>query len=176
MSLIRPEARAALWRWREVLAGGAALALGTSWVAGPGGLLGWVGWIVVLAGAALVLAGVQRARFRFGGGGPGLVQVDEGRVVYFGPLGGGSVDVADLAALDYDPRSHPPVWVLCQRGRPEIFVPITADGAEALFDVFSALPGLQIETLIRDRDRAGSRVRLWQRPDRQVAVRGGAGG
>ena len=60
MSFIRPEARAALWRAREALAGLAIGLLGLSWALGPGGLLGWLGWGLILAGVALIVIGLQR--------------------------------------------------------------------------------------------------------------------
>ncbi len=62
MSFIRPEARAALHRWREALTGAAVMALGLYWALSVGGFLGWVGWLLVPAGAALAVIGLQRAR------------------------------------------------------------------------------------------------------------------
>ena len=103
MTFIRPEAKAVLWRWREVLAGLAVAALGLLWATGPRGLLGLVGWVLVAAGVVLVVTGVQRLRFRRTESGPGLVEVDEGKITYFGPLSGGSVAARDLE--DYE-RIH----------------------------------------------------------------------
>lgn len=148
MSFIRPEARAALWRWRELLAAIGVAALGLSWVLGPGGLLGWVGWVVLAAGLALAVVGVQRARFRTGSGGPGVVQVDEGQIAYFGPLTGGAVAVSDLSRLSLDPTMKPAHWVLEQPGQPPLFIPINATGVDALFDVFATLPGLKTERML----------------------------
>ena len=89
----RPEAKAALWRWREVLAAAALVLVGLWWIMGPGRLLALPGWALVLAGVALCVVGVQRARFRGPGDGPGAVQVDEGQIAYFGPLTGGVVAI-----------------------------------------------------------------------------------
>ena len=148
MSFIRPEARAAVWRWREVLIGGGVAALGTSWVLGPGGLLGWVGWLLVAAGAALVVVGLQRARFRAGSNGPGVVTVDEGQIAYFGPLTGGAVALSEIERLTLDPTAKPPHWVLQQPGQPPLHIPINAKGSDALFDVFATLPGLRTEHML----------------------------
>lgn len=164
MSLIRPEARATLWRWREVLAGTALLGLGLWWGGGTSGILPWIGGIVGLAGAALVLAGLQRARFRTGSGGPGVVQVDEGRIAYFGPLTGGAVALSEIAAVTLDQSGRPGHWVLSQPGQPDLHVPLNAEGAEALFDAFAALPGFRTERMLSAlRQRGPQAVPLWRR-------------
>lgn len=89
MSFIRPEVTALVTRWREVIAGVGLIALGAYWMMDVGGLLAWVGLVLVIAGAALCVIGVQRLRFRSTGRGPGVVLVDEGEVTYMGPLSGG---------------------------------------------------------------------------------------
>lgn len=148
MTFIRPEASAEIWRWRETIAGLGILALGLYWIIGPGLLLGWVGWVLVVAGVALGIVGFQRARFRAGSGGPGVVQVDEGQITYYGPLNGGAVATADLERLALDPTADPAHWVLDQPGQPALFIPVNAEGADALFDVFSALPGLKTKRML----------------------------
>lgn len=164
MSLVRPAARAALWRWREVLVGAGVLALGLWWMLGAGGLLGWIGAATLLSGAALIVAGVQRARFRTASGGPGVVQVDEGRIAYFGPLNGGAVALSELSALTLDRRGTPH-WVLSQPGQPDLCIPLNAEGAEVLFDVFASLPGLRTERMLSElARRADHPVPIWRRP------------
>ena len=171
MSFIRPEARAAIWRWREVLTGAAVAALGLSWVLGPGGLLGWVGWLLIVAGLALVVVGVQRARFRAGSDGPGIVTVDEGQITYFGPLTGGAVAVSEFERLTLDPTLKPPHWVLQQPGQPPLHIPINAKGAETLFDVFATLPGLRTEHMLGALNGAGTHpVVIWQRNIERVML------
>ncbi|AAV96850.1 hypothetical protein KQ247_07240 [Ruegeria pomeroyi] len=171
MSFIRPEARAALWRWREVLAGLAVALLGLSWIAGPGGLLGWTGWPVAAAGLALAVVGVQRARFRTGGGGPGIVLLDEGEITYMGPLGGGSVAAAEIERLTYDPTATPPHWLLEQEGRAVLAIPVNAEGAEVLFDGFSALPGLRTERVLAVlKGDARHAVVIWERTPSRPAT------
>lgn len=148
MSFMRPEARAALWRWREVLCGLGLAAVGLWWGIDSFGLLQWLGYaLLILAGAVLVM-GLQRARFRSGTGGPGVVRVDEGQVAYFGPLTGGVVAICDLSALKLDPMGEPAHWVLSTSGAPDLHIPLNAEGAEALFDAFAALPGLRTEHML----------------------------
>ncbi|TDE39789.1 hypothetical protein [Antarcticimicrobium sediminis] len=170
MSFIRPEARAALARWREALLGAGVVALGLYWALGTGGLLGWIGWALGLAGAGLAVIGFQRARFRATGGGPGVVLVDEGEITYMGPLSGGSVSVRDLERLVLDPSAQPAHWVLEEPGRPILHIPVNAEGAGNLFDVFAALPGLRTERMLAElkRDTAHAVV-IWERRPMRLA-------
>lgn len=148
--MIRPEVRAALARWQEVLAGVAVVALGLYWALFTGGgLLHWIGWLVCLAGSVWIVAGVQRARFHQGDGGPGVVQVVERRVSYFGPLNGGIVDLEAMSSLVLDPSGKPPHWVLRAPGQQPLHIPLTAKGADQLFDAFASLPGIQTEHMLR---------------------------
>ncbi|MCR9124513.1 MAG: hypothetical protein NXH82_00155 [Rhodobacteraceae bacterium] len=159
---IRPEARAALWRLREVLAGAATAALGALWVTG-GGLLMWVGIPVIVIGVVLIVIGMQRMRFRIAGRGPGVVQIDEGQISYFGPLSGGVVAAAGIERLALDPSASPAHWVLDHDGD-TLFIPLTAAGAEALFDVFSTLPGLRMERMLAEMKAPGRHpVVIWER-------------
>lgn len=171
MSFVRPQVRAALGRWRELLIGAGIAALGLSWVLGPGGLLGWLGWVLIAAGLALVVIGVQRVRFRSGSGGPGVVQVDEGQIAYFGPLTGGAVAISDLTRLCLDPSLKPAHWVLDQPGQPPLFIPVNATGADALFDVFARLPGLRTETMLTVLSNQGDHpVVIWQSATRSASI------
>lgn len=165
MSFLRPEAKAGLWRWREVLAGGAMLALGLWWGFGARGwMINGVGFGLILLAAGLIVLGLQRARFRAGNDGPGVVQVVEGRVAYFGPLTGGAVDMAEITRLTLDRRLHPAHWVLSQPGHDPLHIPVTAKGAEGLFDAFATLPGLRTEYMLRElrRDTSNESV-IWQK-------------
>lgn len=164
MSFIRPEAKAALWRWREILVALAVGLTGLGWVVGHGGLLGWTGAVLLIAGAVLAIVGVQRARFRTGAGGPGLVLIDEGEITYMGPLTGGTVSAPDLERLALDPTARPAHWVLDQPGHPPLMIPVNAEGAENLFDVFSALPGLRTERMLAElQGKSAHPVVIWER-------------
>lgn len=164
MSLIRPDAAKALNRIRDVLIGFVVVLLGIYWgFFTGGGLLHWFGYLVIGIGAILVFAGVQRARFKLGDDGPGIVQVVEGRVTYFGPLSGGGVDLEDLAALSLDPTATPPHWLLKQIGQQPLAIPLTARGADALFDAFASLPGIKTEHMLRQmQSEARNPVVIWR--------------
>ena len=164
MSFVRPEVTSALWRWREALAG-MCVGLFGLWGAVRGNGTGeMLGYTFVIAGAVLTFAGFQRARFRVGSGGPGLVEVTEAQVTYFGPSDGGTVAVGSLAKVELDPTSRPNAsCVLTEQGQPPVAIPTTAEGADALFDVFASLPGIQTERMLAELKRAPkTRVTIWQ--------------
>ena len=98
MSFVRPEARDAIWRAREILVGLAVLILGAVWALGSG-LLSYIGIVIVALAAALIVVGIQRTRFRIKGAGPGVVRVDEGQIAYFGPLTGGVIALREMERL-----------------------------------------------------------------------------
>lgn len=163
MSFVRDGAAATLRRWREVLSGLGLAALGLWWATSTGALVAWIGWVALLIGLALILAGIQRGRFRIPGQGPGVVQVDEGRIAYFGPLTGGAVALSELRRVSHDPTGKPAHWVLSQPGQEDLFIPVTAEGAEALFDIFASLPGLQTERMLASaRRRSGQPEVIWE--------------
>ena len=164
MSFARPEAAAALTRWREALIGAGVAALGAWWAFGTGGLMTWIGGAVMLAGLALIAVGLQRGRFRLPGRGPGIVQVTEGQIAYLGPLTGGAVALSELSQLTLQTRAHPAHWVLSQPGQPDLAIPTTADGAEALFDAFARLPGLRTEYMLAQLKRQTDHpVVIWRK-------------
>lgn len=167
MSFVRPELVRKANRWRETLAGGMAATLGAIWtVSAPvGSALFIIGTVLMIAGVLLGIAGIQRARFRIGQDGQGLVQVDEARVTYFGPYEGGSVAVEDMVQLDLDAGGKPSArWVVTSSNGEGLEIPVDAKGADALFDVFASLPGLETEQLLKDMELGlKERVTVWSR-------------
>ena len=178
MSFVRPAARAALWRWREVLIGVGLAVLGLWWLAQSTGLLRFVAPAVLVGAGALIMIGFQRGRFRGAGGGVGTVQVVEGQITYFGPLTGGAVALREMTRLTLDGTQHPAHWRLEQDGLPDVHIPVNAEGADALFDAFASLPGLRTERMLTQlRAQPHTAVVIWQRrtPDlARLAPRGRA--
>ncbi|MEM8632567.1 MAG: hypothetical protein AAGF74_15135 [Pseudomonadota bacterium] len=162
MSFIRPEAQETLWRWREVLVG-AALGLLGLWMGWSGiGAQAIVGIVLMVAGVALCAAGWQRGRFRAGRDGAGVVHVTEGQVTYYGPLTGGVLARSEISRVALDGRGTPH-WVLSAPGRDDLAIPTNAEGAEALFDVFSALDGFPTEAMLAALEGPGQEVSvIWQ--------------
>lgn len=164
---LRPEVAAILRRWSEVLAALAVVALGL-WIAWrPGPVVQGFGWVLVLAGGLAIIPALRRARFASTGEGPGVVEVDERRVLFMGPTHGGTVAIDDLASVSLrrmeDRRA---AWVLVE-GDQLLVIPTDARGAEALFDAFSALPGLSLEAVLAAHEGGEpGTTRLWTRPPR----------
>ncbi|WP_371226315.1 hypothetical protein [Roseovarius sp. 2305UL8-3] len=164
MSFVRPEATAALMRWREIYVGGFVLLVGVWWVFGLSGLMPYLGSAMMIIGGILIVIGFQRGRFRVPGDGPGLVRVTEDQIAYFGPLTGGVVALSDLTRLQIQADGKPAHWVLSQPGQPDLFIPTTADGAEALFDAFARLPGLRTEQMLtRMKTPSPGSATIWER-------------
>lgn len=163
---LRPEARALLWRWRDVWLGLAVAMLGLWWGLRSFGAVSWLGFVILAAGVAWAVAGIQRARFRQGDDGPGVVQIRERRLGYFGPLDGGVVDVNALIRLEFDPTAYPvPHWILISDAAERIAIPVNAKGAEDLFDVFSALPGMRTDAVLHVLSHTpDARTTIWERP------------
>jgi hypothetical protein len=139
--------------------------LGLWWATTGVGINIWLGYIFCAIGIGWGVAGAQRARFAQDGDGPGVVQIRERRLAYFGPLNGGVMDVADLAKLEIDPTSHPePSWILTGIDGQIIAIPINAAGAEGLFDVFAGLPDIKTNTVLDVLSHTPDvRVTVWSR-------------
>jgi hypothetical protein len=142
--MIRPEVRAMLHRWREVIAAGLAGAAGL-WIASLGGyvLMPFGLAVAALAGGWAMIA-LRRIRFLHGIGAPGVVEVDEGQVGYFGPTFGGFVALADLAELRLAEFYGARAWRLKTQDGQVLLIPVDAAGAERLYDAFAALPGIDM--------------------------------
>ena len=170
MNFIRPEIRHHFWRWREALFGAALSFAGMYWAVTSYGIVAAAGTSFAIVGSLLVFAGIQRARFRRGHGGAGLVQVDEGQVIYYGPHDGGVVSVSALETVELEPRAKPAgAWVLTETGSPPLTIPTDAENAEALFDVFASLEGIQTERMLAHlQANPHARVTIWQSPYRRL--------
>lgn len=163
MSFIRPEVWNGFWRWREALLGLFLAACGMFWAVGQQGVLAAVGTSLAIVGALLIFAGIQRTRFRVGSGGPGVVQVHERLVTYYGPLDGGSVSIDALEMVKLDPTTKPASWVLQEVGGQPLYIPTNAENAEELFDAFATLEGIRTENMLTQlRANPGAPVTIWQ--------------
>lgn len=163
MSLIRPEVAARLQRWHEVIAALLALAFGL-WVLTRGGwLFGALG--LVIAGVALGLARAawQRLRFVPQGEAPGVIEIDEGQVAWFGPGGGGFLSLAELTGLGLIRVQGLRCWQLRQSDGQALLIPVAAEGADRLYDALTALPGIEGEVLVRALATEADQPFLWRR-------------
>lgn len=170
MSFIRPEVLNGFWRWREALFGVFVACCGMFWAVSQQGIMAAVGTSLAIVGALIVFAGIQRTRFRVGTGGPGVVQVHERLVTYYGPHEGGSVSIDALASVELEPKSQPAAeWVLTEVGGQPLHIPTNAENAEVLFDVFASLDGIRTENMLSKlRAHPGERVMIWQESQRRI--------
>lgn len=162
--MIRPAARAQLWRWREVGAAAAVGIIGAYWATQTFGLLQYLGYAVCLAGVLLAIVGWQRGRFRSTTQGQGVVTVIEGQVTYFGPYSGGVIAIDDIACIHLHQERDQKTWIIEQPAQPPVIIPVDARGSDQLFDAFATLPGLKIERMLSQlsQSRDGS-VLIWRR-------------
>ena len=162
MELVRPEVKDTIWRWREALIGFVVSMFGLYWALNGIGIVSIIGTSLTVAGALLIFAGIQRARFRIGTGGIGVVYIDEGQVTYYGPVDGGSVTISDLVRVDLDPsKKNNSEWILHDPHTAPLRIPTNAEGAEHLFDVFAGLEGIETEQMLTE---------LQKSPDREVVI------
>ncbi len=153
MNFIRPEVRAALWRWREVLLGAVITALGANWAFGSFGVMGWLGWVVLVVGLSLLIAGLQRARVRPRSGGPGVVELDEGQLSYLHPENGAIVTLPAVIRIEIETTGAGPVeddlfWRFFQNNGYRARIPASAVGGERLFDSLAGFPGADYQKVI----------------------------
>ena len=169
---LRPGAAEALYRWREVLLALGAIAVGLWIAAFPGPIVQGFGWVLAVVGVAALVPAIRRARFAASGDGPGVVQVDERRILYMGPTHGGMVAIDELEHVSVRRSENGDVAWLLVEGDTLLTIPADARGAEMLFDAFSALPGLSAQALLvaKDIPQPGT-TRLWVRNIRSTPER-----
>lgn len=170
---IRPEIRAGLHRWAEVLTGG-LIALAGIWILARGGLFFQaLGAIVAAGGVGWAVQGLRRLRFRRPVAGPGIVDLLEGQISYLSPHPGrgGFLSIPGMVEIRLLSRPGERAWRIAQEEGPALLIPVDALGAERLFDVFAGLPGLdmgQLLAALEARDGPADRP-VWHRPRGRVA-------
>jgi len=119
--------------------------------------------------AILALQAAQKVRFAKALVDPGVVTIDERRIGYFGPDGGGFVEMDALTKLDFQvftvPASEPVgLWHLTHADGGPVMIPMAAKGAEGLLDLFSALPAVRLNDAISARSAGrNATVAIWRK-------------
>jgi hypothetical protein len=173
MSFLRPELALRLRLWREPIAWGALLAAGIS-VAWRGYaqldlILFAAGLLVTAAALALMRAAVRRVQLRFDIMGEGVVIIDEARIAYFGPRGGGFVDLPAVMSVEIVTRPHVPpasghVWIITAEDGTRLTIPLGAEGADGLLDALSPLPGIDFDAGVAAvAARGPARTLVWKK-------------
>ncbi len=175
--LIRPELLVTILRWREALIGLGVVALGLYGLLTTFGTLFYLSLLAIPAGIALIWEGVRRARFPGGGQGPGVVEIDERQITYFGPGGGAAVSINALVRVEVVTRAAAPVgsdhvWVFHSTEAAPLVIPGDAVGADGLFDALTALPGVDYSQVTAAMAATGpDRFVIWAgtNPDRRLS-------
>lgn len=183
MSLVRSEVGARLRDWREPVIWAALLLLGLYLVflgyANLAPLSFLAGLIATATGFGLLRDSLRRRRLRAGAPSEGVVVIDEARIGYFGPRGGGFVDLPAIASVEIVTRPHVPpgsshAWVIRADDAEALVIPVGAHGAEALVSTLSALPGIDFDLAAATVSGPGARrATLWRKddgPDRARAL------
>jgi hypothetical protein len=178
MSFLRPEITEVLNRWREVIAAGAGAALGLWLIFRPGYVLPAIGLILAVLCLGWAAVAVRRLRFRQSGEAPGIVRVTEAQIAYLGSRIGGFVGLPDLTELRLLTHRGHRVWKLRAATGEVLHIPVEADGADALYDAFAGLPGMDTSALVAALGTdapTDSNVVALNSADRLIWTRKGAG-
>ncbi|RPE66282.1 hypothetical protein EDD53_1982 [Pacificibacter maritimus] len=163
--MIRPEVRAQIWHFREVI-GAVALAFLFVWFfISSYGFMRWVALALICASLFIAFAAFQRARFAKAGQGVGVVEVDEGVVSYFTAFTGGQVEIDTLTSVILLPATKGSAhWQLEAAGQTTLNIPLDAVDAEKLFDVFVSLDGIETERMLKQiKQMPKSPVVVWRK-------------
>lgn len=163
MSFVRPDLRRRLARWSE-LAAALAAALAGGLIMRMGGFLFLpVGAVLTLLSLGWALTALRRLSFQREVAAPGLVEVVEGQVGYYGPTFGGMIALADLAELRLSEFHGALQWRLRTVADEVLLIPVDAAGAERLYDAFATLPGIDMAALSAALDKGAATLPLWRR-------------
>lgn len=172
MSFLRPELQTRLHVWGESIIWSGLTLLGAALVfhgyhdIAPLSFV--LGLLCVGAGLGLLLPALRRVRLAAQTPSEGVVVIDEARIAYLGPRGGGFVDLPSVARVEIVTRPHIPpasahAWVITTEDGERLTIPLGAEGAERLLDALSPLPGIDFD--------AGVAAVLSRRPGRAVVWR-----
>lgn len=173
MTFLRPELAAWLRHWREPLVWGALLAWGL-WLTWRGYARIEIvyfgpGLLMVAAGAALLRGALRRARLASEGPAEGMVVIDEARIGYFGPHGGGFIDLPSVVRVEIVTRPHAAgasahAWIITADDGTRLAIPLGAEGADGLVDALSPLPGIDFDAGVAAVGAPGAqRATVWRK-------------
>ncbi len=153
MSFIRPSILMHFTKWREAYFVTGVLLIGV-WLFMRGFatlnlVLQALGLIVSLAGIVLLRTAIQRIRFKRTQKAPGMVDVTEREISYFGPMHGKSIALESLRKIELrESEVYGAIWVLHHLDGDPMIVPVSAKGSDRLFDAFTSLSGVKMDILV----------------------------
>ncbi len=173
MSIIRSGIGEKAREWREPILWAALLALGL-WLIFAGyrdlaALELVAGLLASAIGLSLLRDALRRRRLRADVPSEGMVIIDEARIGYFGPRGGGFVDLPAVVSVEIVTRPHVPpesghAWLIRAEDGSHLVIPLGAHGAEALVPTLGALPGIDFDLGAEAvADPGARRAMLWRK-------------
>jgi hypothetical protein len=172
MSFIRPDLKVRLRTWREAITWTVVAVAGVGLIWHGYATLAPLSFLLGLGalgvGLGLLLPALRRLKFNAETPAEGMVVIDEARIAYLGPRGGGFVDLPSVARVEIVTRPHIPpasahAWVITSEDGERLTIPLGAQGADGLLDALSPLPGINFD--------AGVSAMLSHRPGRAVVWR-----
>ncbi len=154
MSFLRPSVMTHLMKWREAYIAGLLLLLGL-WLFLYGSttlnlVAQGLGLLVSLVGMIFLYTTLQRIRFKRVEKAPGVVEVTEREISYFGPMHGKTISLESLRKIELrESEAYAAIWVLYHAAGDPMIVPVSAKGSERLFDAFTGLSGVKMDVLVK---------------------------
>jgi len=154
LNFIRPNVRAHFSKWFEAYLVAAFLIIGLRLL-----IRGFViesivyeivGALVVLLGLVFLRGAIQRIQFRRSQMAPGMVDVTEREISYFGPMLGKTISLESLLKIELrESEAYGSVWVMHNSEGDPMIVPTSAKGSDRLFDAFTSLSDVKMDALVR---------------------------
>lgn len=154
MNFIRPNVRAHFSKWAEAYLVTLILIIGVRVL-----IRGFViesivyeivGAIISVIGLVLLRGTIQRIQFRRSQKAPGMVDVTEREISYFGPMHGKTLSLESLSKIELrESEAYASVWVLHNSEGDPMIVPTSAKGSDRLFDAFTSLSGVRMDALVK---------------------------
>lgn len=165
MSFIRPELVERFRPWREVAAAALIAAFG-GYVFSLGGLVFQpLGVAIAAVAVTWGLGAWRRMRFRRDIAAPGVVEVEEGAIRYYGArVLGGEIPLRDLEEIRLLRLNGHPHWRLRTTSGEALLVPVESAGAATLADAFESLPGFDLRAAAAALDGNAAFTTVWRRP------------
>ncbi len=154
MSFVRPPVMTHLVKWREAYVVGFLLLFGL-WLFLYGAttlnlVAQGLGLVISLVGIIFLYITLQRIRFKRAETAPGMVEVTEREISYFGPLHGKTISLESLRKIELrESEAYAAIWVLHYAAGDPMIVPISAKGSDRLFDAFTGLSGVKMDVLVK---------------------------
>ncbi|MGB0507646.1 MAG: hypothetical protein ACPGGK_15765 [Pikeienuella sp.] len=171
MAFLRPEVALLLHRWRETAIYSFVTVSLLIWLWDWPLTLTWAAFlgVIALVGIALTRAALLTALSAQAKGGPGVVMINERRIAFLGPEGGGFASINEISAVSVgSPPGLPPTWTLWAGAEP-LIIPAAAKGAEGIIDALSALPDFQATRAVAALSGHNIEI-IWRRGKSSTAI------